>query len=122
MSHKPLAQQTPIAAIIPAQKPTSTIPSFDAFADNAWIREAQLLQSPKRPDRAAPLPFSAPTYWRKIKTGLWTKPVKLSARVSAQKVGDCRALIAAYAAGKSDDEIRELVNRLHAKRSVAVAG
>ncbi len=122
MSHKPRARKTPVSAIIPAKKPASTIPSFDAFADNAWIRAAQLLQSPKRPGSAAPVPFSEPTYWRKIQTGLWTKPVKLSARVSAQRVGDCRALLAAYAAGKSDDEIRELVNRLHAKRAEAVAG
>ncbi len=96
MSHKPLAQQTPIAAIIPApQKPTSTIPSFDAFADNAFIRQAQLVQSPKRPERPVPLPFSGPTLWRLVKAGRFPVPVKLSERVTAWKVGDIRAWITA---------------------------
>ena len=30
------------------------IPSFDALPDSAFIRESQLVQSPKRPDTPAP--------------------------------------------------------------------
>lgn len=69
------------------------IPSFDALPDSAFIRESQLVQSPKRPETAAPLPFSAPTLWRKVKAGTFPKPVKLGERISAWKVGDVRAWI-----------------------------
>ena len=77
-------------------KPAS-IPSFDTLPDSAFIREAQLVQSPQYPDRPAPLPFSAPTLWRKVKNGTFPKPVKLSERVTAWKVGDIRAWAAAQA-------------------------
>ena len=61
--------QTSIASSIPAQKPAPTIPSFDRLPDSAFIRESQLVQSTKRPETPAPLPFSAPTLWRKVKAG-----------------------------------------------------
>jgi prophage regulatory protein len=93
------------------------IPSFDDLPDSAFIRIAQLVQNPKRPKRPAPLPFSAPTYYRKILDGTLPRPYKLSARVSAQNVGEFRAVIGGWAAGKCDDKMRELVNELHAKRS-----
>lgn len=66
---------------------------LDALPDSAFIREAQLVQSPKRPDSPAPLPFSAPTLWRKVKAGTFPKPHRLSERVTAWKVGDVRAWI-----------------------------
>ena len=66
--------------------------------DSAFIREAQLVQSPKRPDSPAPLPFSAPTLWRKVKAGTFPKPHRLSERVTAWKVGDVRAWIASHCA------------------------
>ena len=66
---------------------------FDALPDSAFIRESQLVQSPKRPNTPAPLPFSAPTLWRKVKTGTFPKPVKLSQRVTAWQVGQLRAWI-----------------------------
>jgi predicted DNA-binding transcriptional regulator AlpA len=95
MSHPPKAKQTPIAATVPAlaQRPADTIPSFDTLPDSALIRESQLVQSPKRPDRAAPLPFSAPTLWRKVKNKTFPAPVKLSQRITAWKVGEVRAWI-----------------------------
>ena len=79
--------RTPIASAIPAL--------FDSLADTAFIRESQLVQSPKRPNAPAPLPFSAPTLWRKTKNGTFPQPVRLSERVTAWKVGDVRAWIAA---------------------------
>ena len=97
MSPKPIAIKTPIASSVPAEKQTAIIPSFDALPDGAFIREAQLVQSPKHPDRPAPLPFSAPTLWRKVKAGTFVKPYKLSARVTAWKVGEVRAWMAAQA-------------------------
>ena len=95
MSHKPISPKSPIAVSIPAQKPTSTIPSFDALPDSAFIREAQLVQSPKRPGTPAPLPFSAPTLWRMVKNCTFPKPHKLSARVTAWRVSEIRAWMTA---------------------------
>jgi len=95
MSHKFRAQQTPDASINPVQakKPIAGIPSFDTLPDSAFIREAQLVQSPKRPDRPVPLPFSGPTLWRKVKAGTFPKPLKLSKGITAWKVGDVRSWI-----------------------------
>ena len=99
MSHKLKAKQTPVAASIPVQpqRPADAIPSFDTLPDSAFIRESHLVQSPKRPDRAAPLPFSAPTLWRKVKAGTFPKPIKLGERITAFKVGEVRAWMTAQA-------------------------
>ena len=101
MSHKPKAKQTPFAATFPVQqqKPKALIPSFDLMPDSAFIREAQLVQSPKRPTTPAPLPFSAPTLWRMVAAGTFPKPFKLSERVTAWKVGAVREWINAQTAG-----------------------
>jgi len=80
------ASNPPLAAVTP---------TFDALPDSAYIREAQLVQSPKRPQTPAPLPFSAVTLWRKVKANTFPKPVKLSGRVTAWKVGQVRAWMAA---------------------------
>ena len=117
MSRKPSTAKTPSAPTIPALKEAIHHSIFDALPDSAFIRESQLVQSPKRPDTPTPWPFSAPTYWRKIQSGLLPQPYRLSKRVSAQNVGECRAISAAWAAAKSDDQIRELVKLLHAKRN-----
>ena len=71
---------------------------FDALPNSAYVREAQLVQSPTRPDSTAPLPFSAPTLWRKVKAGTFPKPIKLSERVTAWKVGTVRAWLLAQEA------------------------
>ena len=97
MSNKITAPKTPVASSIPAQKATIHQSVFDALPDSAYIRESQLVQSPKRPDTPAPLPFSAPTLWRKVKAGTFPKPVKLSERVTAFNVGAVRAWLTAQA-------------------------
>lgn len=71
------------------------IPSFDQLPDSAFIREAQLVRSAKRPEVPAPLPFSAPTLWRKVAAGTFPKPHKLSERVTAWRVADVRAWLSA---------------------------
>jgi prophage regulatory protein len=106
LSIQPKAAKSAIAAIIPVQRqnplaalPVALIPSFDLMPDTAFIREAQLVQSPKRPTTPAPLPFSAPTLWRKVAAGTFPKPFKLSERVTAWKVGAVREWINAQTAG-----------------------
>lgn len=74
-----------------------TLTTFDQLPDAAYIREAQLVQSPKRPGTPAVLPFSSPTLWRKVNAGTFPKPVKLSARVTAWQVGAIRQWLAAQA-------------------------
>ena len=78
----------------PKQRPPAIFPSFDSLPDSAFIREAHLVHSPKYPDRPAPLPFSAPTLWRKVRNGTFPKPSKLSKGVTAWNVGMVRAWIA----------------------------
>jgi predicted DNA-binding transcriptional regulator AlpA len=68
---------------------------FEELTDSAYVREAQLIQSSTRSGATAPLPFSSPTLWRKVKAGTFPKPVKLSERVTAWKVGDVRAWLLA---------------------------
>lgn len=89
-------------------KPTATAPAattaptqgtFDKLPDSAWLRESQLVRSPKNPDsEVAPLPFSAPTLWRMVKAGKFPAPCKLSARVTAWKVSQVREWMNAQAA------------------------
>ena len=72
--------------------------NFDALPDSAYVREAQLVKSPKRPGLPVLLPFSAPTLWRKVKAGTFPQPIKLSERVTAWPVGAIRAWMLAQAA------------------------
>ena len=52
-----------------------------------------------------------------IKAGLFTKPVKIGQRAVGWTSDEVQAINAARIAGQSDAEIRELVKRLHAKRT-----
>ena len=98
MSAHPASPKTPVAASIPAvTKVTVRSSNFDALADSGYIRERELVQSPKRPDIAAPLPFSAPTLWRKVKNRTFPAPIRLSSRVTAWNVGLVRAWLHAQA-------------------------
>lgn len=69
--------------------------------------------------------YSRSTLYRKIKDGLFTKPVSLGADKSgnACQVGwpanEVQAIIDARIAGKSDDEIKRLVKQLEAARGKA---
>ena len=51
-----------------------------------------------------------------IKAGLFTKPVQIGQRSVGWPSNEVQAINAARIAGKSETEIKELVNRLHAKR------
>jgi prophage regulatory protein len=52
-----------------------------------------------------------------IKAGLFTKPVQIGQRSVGWPSDEVKAINAARIAGKSETEIKELVNRLHAKRT-----
>lgn len=56
-----------------------------------------------------------------IREGLWTSPVPIGQRSVGWPDYEVRALCAARIAGKSEDEIRELVRRLHTKRAEMLA-
>jgi prophage regulatory protein len=93
--HGQKSKKTTPAPPTSGQKVTIHQSVFDALPDSAFVRESQLVQSPKRPEHPAPLPFSAPTLWRKVAAGTFPKPVKLSERVTCWKVSEVRAWMAA---------------------------
>lgn len=54
-----------------------------------------------------------------IKAGLFTQPVQIGQRSVGWPDDEVKAINAARIAGKSETEIKELVNRLHARRTEA---
>ncbi len=59
--------------------------SFDNLPATGYMRQPQVLEV---------VPFSSATLWRKCKAGQFPKPVRLSERVTAWKVGDIRQFLA----------------------------
>ena len=60
------------------------------------------------------------TVYGHIKGGLFTKPVPIGQRAVGWPSEEVQAINAARIAGQSDDEVRELVNELHARRRDAL--
>jgi prophage regulatory protein len=56
-----------------------------------------------------------------IRAGLFTTGVAIGQRAKGWPDYEAQAIAAARVAGKSDDEIRELVDRLHSKRAQLLA-
>ena len=75
--------------------PIRLVNEFRTIPNTAFIRESQLVQCPNRPANSAILPFSAATLWRKVAAGTFPKPIKLSKRVTAWRVGDVRSYLQA---------------------------
>lgn len=63
--------------------------------------------------------LSRSTTYLHISQGLWPRPVSLGARAVGFPADECDAVIAARIAGRSDDEIRQLVAQLEAARKAA---
>lgn len=63
--------------------------------------------------------LSRSTLYLRITQGLWTKPISLGGRSVGWPASDVIALNAARIAGKTDNEIRELVQTLEANRKSA---
>jgi prophage regulatory protein len=59
---------------------------------------------------------SSSAHYLDIKKGQWTDPVKIGPRASGTPQNECDALNQARIAGKSEQEIRDLVIQLHAER------
>lgn len=55
-----------------------------------------------------------------IKAGLFTKPVPIGERSVGWPDYEVKALVNARIAGQSESDIRDLVNRLHVKRTALV--
>ena len=65
--------------------------TFDNLPATGFIRQAQLIPNV--------VPFSSATLWRKCKAGEFPKPVKLSERVTAWRVGEVRQFLEAQSKG-----------------------
>jgi prophage regulatory protein len=63
--------------------------------------------------------LSKSTLYFRIKGGLWPTPIKIGARAVGWLASEVEALNAARVAGKTDDEIREIVNDLEQARTTA---
>ena len=59
-----------------------SLTTFEQLPDNAYIRLRQLV--------GTVLPFSSATVWRFCRTGAFPPPVRLSAGITAWRVGDIR--------------------------------
>jgi prophage regulatory protein len=66
--------------------------------------------------------YSRSTLYLRIEQGLWPRPVSLGARAVAWPDNEVGSLVAARIAGRSDAEIRELVQKLTAQRVLAAKG
>ena len=96
---------------------TTNTATADDLPATGYIRQSQVIgepavtpeqaeenrkrgKSPRRPRRGVPgiVPFSSATLWRKVKNSEFPAPIKLSERVTAWRVEDVRAWIAAQAA------------------------
>lgn len=70
-------------------KPTS---GFDDLPDVALVQIRPLINY-------RVLPFSATTIWRKCRSGEFPSPIKVSAGITAWRVGDIRAYLNKIASG-----------------------
>lgn len=61
---------------------------------------------------------SRSSHYNDIAAGLFPPPVSIGARAKAHLEHEVNAMMAAQAAGKSEDELRELVKELVASRSL----
>ena len=60
--------------------------------------------------------YSRSTIYLRMKQGLWPKPVRLGPRAVGWPANEVAALNGARIAGRSDDQVRQLVERLETAR------
>ncbi len=73
----------------------------------------------RRQEVEAETGYSRSTIYLRISQRLWTRPVSLGARAVGWPASEVEALNAARIAGKTDPEIRKLVSKLEADRTMA---
>lgn len=61
--------------------------------ESGYLRQSQLIP--------IIVPFSSATLWRKVKSGAFPAPIKLSERITAWKVEDIRDWMAKQEAGRA---------------------
>jgi len=90
------------------------------------VTDLQTINTLPRPSSILRLPavksesgYSRSTIYLRIAQGLWTKQVNLGPRCVGWPAHEVAALNATRIAGKTDDEIRELVLKLEAARKTA---
>lgn len=66
--------------------------------------------------------FGTTTLYERIKAGLFTRPVRIGARLSAWPASEIEQINRAIVAGKADDEIRALVQLLERARTAKPRG
>lgn len=69
------------------------------------------------PSVSAETGYSRSTIYLRISQGLWPKPISLGPRAVGWTSYEVKQLNAYRIAGKSDDEIRQLVKKLEADRT-----
>ncbi|RYE02309.1 MAG: AlpA family phage regulatory protein [Sphingobacteriales bacterium] len=77
-----------------------------------------ILRLPKTLEKSG---YSRSGLYQRIAEGLWTKPVPIGLRAVGWPDFEVSALNAACIAGKSQAEIKALVNQLHNKRAECLA-
>lgn len=85
----------------------------------AHIRVASAILRRKQAEAATG--YSRSTIYLRIDQGLLPKPVALGSRAVGWPANEIEAINAARIAGKSDAEIRQLVESLHSQRSASLA-
>lgn len=73
----------------------------------------------RKPAVRSKLGDSNTAFYVKIGKGLITRPIKIGERAVAWPSHEIDAIVDARIAGKSEVELRDLVQRLHSQRSVA---
>ncbi len=93
---------------------TSSTPSTPP-AIKSHPRGVRLLREPAVEDRAG---VKKTTLYRDIREGLFVQPIRRGQRWSAWVEFEVDQVLGARASGANDDDIRALVERLHAARGV----
>jgi prophage regulatory protein len=73
--------------------------NFDGLSDDALVRLANLIALKL-------IPFSTSTLWRKVRQGEFPAPIKVSAGVTAWRVGDVRQWLQNLIAYKAQTDAR----------------
>lgn len=76
---------------------TAKATTFSDLADDALVRQSDIVRDPKRKDRAPLLSISPTTHWRWVQQGKFPKPVKLGGS-TFWRVGAIRQWLAEHGA------------------------